>query len=261
MPPAPPLDPAHVIDLAHQAVDLACDQRTHRPSPRDHLVPLCSLLPLCRTMLDRREIATAAASVQQLLDDAVAQQTAGNRVRFTDGRGHSRPIYVCLALHLLTLADPHATAPPPLVPPSDSVELAAWHAVLQPGDHVELDLPGADVGPRPLHPQPRDEPPDTWVYRELTALHAVDLLARRSDSPPGLAARVDAAADYHQQHTQPDYTTYQPWALVALMTRPTARLLAEQQLHEAQSHLAIEGGPGAVVMALLLTEAAYRLHP
>lgn len=106
-----------------------------------------------------------------------------------------------------------------------------------------------------LHAQGIGDTQDTWVYREMTALHALDRLACMTGSPE-LAARAKAACLYHQAHTQPDYTTYQPWALGAFLRQPETRSFADQQLHDVAAHFAIEGGPGAAVAALLLADAA-----
>jgi len=89
-------------------------------------------------------------------------------------------------------------------------------------------------------------------------LHALDVLAEAIDHDPW-RQRVRAAAEFHQHHTQPDYTTYQPWALAVFARDPATAMFAEQQLHDVETHLNLHGGGGAVIPALLLTDAAVML--
>jgi hypothetical protein len=109
-----------------------------------------------------------------------------------------------------------------------------------------------------LHPRDASDPIDDWTYRELVALHALDRLA-------GLAARNDwreavrLAALFHEGHTQPDYITYQPWALAAFAREADTRMFAEQQLHDVTVHLNTGGAAAALVPALLLADAAASL--
>ena len=109
-------------------------------------------------------------------------------------------------------------------------------------------------GTGPLHEQGPDDAPDFWTYQELTALHAWDALAEWFEDPRG-RDRVAAAARWHMGHTQPDYTTYQPWALAAFGRRDETRGFAEQQMHDAETHLNLAGGAGSVVAGLLLADA------
>ncbi|MFI4859970.1 MAG: hypothetical protein ACIAXF_04730 [Phycisphaerales bacterium JB063] len=117
------------------------------------------------------------------------------------------------------------------------------------------NLVGADGA---LHPQTADDTPDAWVYRELTGLHALHL-ASQVGRGAGWAARCAQVSAYHLDHTQPDYTTYQPWALSAFAEGESTAVFAEQQLHDVQTHLAIEGPGGALLPGLLLADAAASL--
>jgi len=111
-----------------------------------------------------------------------------------------------------------------------------------------------DPGGGALQSQDRDQAPDHWTYRELTGLHALHALADLTGNAHW-AQRVACAARFHQANTQPDYTTYQPWALAAFLATPETVPFAEQQLHDVETHLNVAGGPGAVVPALLLADA------
>lgn len=105
-----------------------------------------------------------------------------------------------------------------------------------------------------LHAQAPDDTPDAWVYRELTGLHALHLISQITRDP-GWSTRCAQVAAYHLAHTQPDYTTYQPWALACFAEQPETAGFAEQQLHDVQTHLAIEGPGGALLPGLLLADA------
>jgi hypothetical protein len=111
-----------------------------------------------------------------------------------------------------------------------------------------------DDGPRPLHEQTSEDTPEAWVYREMVALHGVFGLGL-TVGDENLLPTARSAALYHLDHIQPDYTTYQPWALAAFAYWPETVVFAEQQLHDVTSHLSIEGGPGALVPGLLLADA------
>lgn len=132
-------------------------------------------------------------------------------------------------------------------------------ALAQPFTHqaencLDAVLP-AETQEGALHAQGADVTPDVWVYRELTALHALDAVAQMTGDA-ALGERVAAACRYHQGHTQPDYTTYQPWALPAFLRRPETYPQAAQQLHDVATHFAIEGEGGAAVPAVILALAA-----
>lgn len=211
-------------------------------------------------------------------------------VEACDGRGHARPVYGALFTQVVNRA--LALLGPPVGPedpperaelPCRAIELfaharlgmwwgardgdparAPWLALQEIGWHRLLA--GVETEPLahafdhllpegPLHQQGLEVTPDVWVYRELTTLHALDAIARGPYANTRLTGRVRSACRYHTHHTQPDYTTYQPWALGAFLRVPEARVLAEQQLHDVAAHLAIEGPAGAAVPALLLAEA------
>jgi hypothetical protein len=118
--------------------------------------------------------------------------------------------------------------------------------------HRIANEPGKDGA---LHGLGLDDLLDSWTYRELSGLHALHAAARGMDDFP-LTARCGQVAAFHQGHTQPDYTTYQPWGLWAFSYDGATAMFAEQQLHDVATHLSVEGPGGALLPALLLAEAS-----
>lgn len=108
-----------------------------------------------------------------------------------------------------------------------------------------------------LHPRGEDESLDAWTYRELCGLHALASLAllRRNRA---WAARVEEIALHHQDNTQPDNTTTEPWAVGAFLWSPKTRGFAEQQLHDTTAQSG--GGRLGAVPAMLLADAAWFLR-
>ena len=130
--------------------------------------------------------------------------------------------------------------------------------------HHALQAGGAGGGVgsvgRPLHPHADNESLDAWTYRELSGLHALAAAAvlRRNQA---WARRVEEVAMYHLEHTQPDYTTTQPWGLFAFAWSIATRPFADQQLLDAESVVATAGRGPEVAQALpmvgmLLADAA-----
>jgi len=253
--------------LAGQALAAAFDTAPHRPREGESRWAMANALPAARVLIDRADdndraaLALAAAALRQTLADPSG--------KVTDGFGHTRPVYAYLALHLLGSAarqtgDDAARATvrravtDRLDQPAEDADprLLAWRRVVAVQHGLvppELDLPPVDE-PVPLVALGRDDLIDAWTYRELIGqhgLHLCALLEARDD----LARRVQQAAEYHLGHTQPDYTTYQPWGLSAFASDPQTAVFAEQQLHDVATHLSIEGPGGAVLPALLLADA------
>ncbi len=161
-------------------------------------------------------------------------------------------------------------------PPADRVDLVLWQAlclfeqaealcrdadielidsVVHQAIHIAPPDTAASAG-QPLHPRRDGEALDAWTYRELCGMHALANLAiqRRNTS---WARRLEQAARYHLEHTQPDYTTTQPWGVFAFLWPDQTETFAEQQIHDAT----MEGGacPGPVA-SLLLADAAHALR-
>ncbi len=242
-------------------------------------------------------------ALAELAEEAAQQQRLP---ALHDAAGHSRDVYYPLAAHLLLAAFrrcyeslpgeawgaceqcmPALVEPLRLVeqwadtpPPPDRVALALWcalglaeHGQLAARD-VDVELADAVVhqvlGPAdlgsPLHPRRDGESLDAWTWRELTGLHALANLAllRRNQA---WAGRVEQVALYHQDNTQPDNVTAHPWALFAFLWSPHTRPLAEQQLHDVSTTLALAGPShataaatasprGGLLAGLLLADAA-----
>ena len=242
-----------IQSVAEQAVAAAVDASPHRARPDEVRYSLTQMLPAARRLLGQ--------------DVELKAPPTGLRVSFVDGRGQQRPVYRCLAAYLHW----RATGDCPVMRLDGSGDPAIglwqlWHRQAEGGAVSLSDVEaivglGANAGGEdaPLRPQSSDESPDHWTYRELTGLHALQAIASGSslddETRAALRGRIAGVARYHQQHTQPDYTTYQPWAVSAFLSEPATTWFAEQQLHDVQTHLAIEGGGGAVLPALLLASA------
>ncbi|WP_428937904.1 hypothetical protein [Fontivita pretiosa] len=98
--------------------------------------------------------------------------------------------------------------------------------------------------------------PETHWYHELVLLHAAASYAVQAEDRT-LAGAVAQNAEFHQQQTQPDHATTQPWAAFAFVWNPNTRLLAEQVLHAATVR------PSGVldgVSLMLLADALYCLE-
>jgi hypothetical protein len=97
--------------------------------------------------------------------------------------------------------------------------------------------------------------PETLAYHELVILHAAASYAAQSQSRP-LSAAVAAATVYHQQQTQPDHATSQPWGVFAFAWNRPTRPLADALLHAAAIQAAPLSATGGVGL-MLLADALY----
>ena len=263
-----------VVRLARQALAIAVDAAPHRAREGERRWPMARALPAARVLIgvtDHDDAEPITTSAQQLV-----QTLAHPQGSITDGFGHSRPIYRWLALHLVGSAarlthndsafEHIAQAarlciatdePMHRIDPRLAVwrELIAWQHGLAVASPVRFD---ADAAPSPLVPLGLNDLIDAWTYNELLGLHGLHLHALlRSDSTEStLTERVHSAALYHLGHTQPDYTTYQPWGLSAFASDALTAGFAEQQLHDVATHLSLSGPGGAVLPALLLADAS-----
>ncbi len=258
-----------IDETAREAIAL-CERdggvaSVHRPRQGERWVSLGLGAGVAAALAQQRGLAEATAAV---CDAAVGDGTQwAGRVRVVDALGHSRPVYGALLALLLKRAagglneagalkvkvDAAAEMLTQSLDPGD-ISHRLWAAAVRGQTCVE----GCE-GDGPLHALGHDDVLDAWTYRELTGLHALDLLSHR---PGGVEwrERVRQIAVYHQAHTQPDYTTYQPWALAAFSRDAVTRPFAEQQLHDVRTHLAVEGGVGAAVIAMLLVDASLCLR-
>lgn len=235
--------------LAQHAIDIAVDASPHQPKPGEVRYSLIHLLPAARELLGFSQVELDAPPVS-------------DQASFTDGRGQSRPIYRPFATYLHHRATGEC---PPLdkdITQDVSLQLwQAWQQLARGEDAVAEVNRILEANSDSLHPQSLDETPDHWTYRELVGLHALHAVIELCDNdddlatPPAWRQRRVEITNYHQHHTQPDYTTYQPWGLAAFLSNPETIMFAEQQMHDTQSHLQIQGGAGALLPALLLADA------
>jgi hypothetical protein len=98
--------------------------------------------------------------------------------------------------------------------------------------------------------------PETHWYHELLLLHAAASYAVQSEDRT-VAAAVAKNAEFHQNETQPDHATNQPWALFAFIWNPRTRPLAEQILHTAL--IQNSNSPSGITL-MLLADALYCLE-
>lgn len=241
-----------IQSLAEQALGMAVDGSPTRPAAGQRVVSMMRLVPVAQAAIGGRPSQTPLAGVADAMSDP--------QTRWVDGFGHHRPVYRALCWHLLNRVGCHAGAAPRLE--SQAFHAVWWQRLI---DHdaglpVALAVPSTSgVGPQPMHKQTLDDAPEDWTYRDMAAMHAVFGVASRmaADGDPGAEAWFDRcrlAAEYHLDHTQPDYTTYQPWGLPAFLLSPQTAYFAEQQLHDVQSHLHLSGPGGALVPGLLLAD-------
>lgn len=105
-----------------------------------------------------------------------------------------------------------------------------------------------------LHPLTPDTLLDSFVYDELCAIHAAYPIAQ-SMGDPAMLEQVRRAVRWHVENTQPDNTTHEPWALAAFAALDETGTFAEQQLHDAVTHLNAHqpqpANPHLIIPALL----------
>ena len=145
-------------------------------------------------------------------------------------------------------------------PPSEALRSAGTHR-----DSVDLRLwleacraaPSPDVVPvgrGPLVDWDQRVAIEVWTEEELSGMHALARLARRTDSRHA-RERLHAAARWHIEHTQPDNGTNRPWAahVFILEGSPEAHAYAGTLLHNA---LALGGQPTPLSSWILMDAAA-----
>jgi hypothetical protein len=145
----------------------------------------------------------------------------------------------------------HPAPPPaPLAPHATPAE-RLWHARLDADVDVETIVRMDGAGP--LIDRSAVVTVEVWTDAELAALHALWCLAASHDHPEW-RERVNAARDWHMEHTQPDNATNRPWALhvFRLADTPESVHYAETLLHNC---MAMTGTPDPL-SALILLDAA-----
>lgn len=242
---------------------------------------------------DEITLGLAVPAALRLLDDEVTydplgplQQLVASGPRLGTFTGQSRTVYHPLAVHLqlraLAVADEPLTehlrqavrnavggyAPAQLSLAQPALRL--WQAlVLYETAALLGEQPPASAqqvveqmsGPTPrgeVHRQSADDALDEWTYQELAALHAMANLAVHTGDAQ-VWRRVEAAAEFHLGHTQPDYTTYEPWGIFAFVRQPLTIVFADQQLHDLQTNVQLSGPRSGLVPGLLLADAAHAM--
>ncbi len=120
-----------------------------------------------------------------------------------------------------------------------------------------LDDPAARITPAPAIRQASldsGNPIEVWTETELSGLHALWWHAR-ADRSGGLMRVIDAAVEWHLEHTQPDNATNHPWAAHVFLLdwikkgREESRMFAETLVHNCQ---VTYGRPDALSAWILL---------
>jgi hypothetical protein len=192
----------------------------------------------------------------------------GASLAVVDAAGHARPVYrsllVCSWLRLPSAKD-FATALRAWIDTLDESPLA-WLARAMAADVLGNDrwreraasvfhqLAQHQQPTGALLPIDRSANPETRWYEELMLLHALGgYAAMRPD--PELDDAIKRAALFHQEETQPDHASSQPWALLAFAQYSPP--LADQVLHAMamQYPAGVRGVP-----LLLLNDALYGLR-
>lgn len=274
------------LGIVRDVARIACEQAVLASPPRgrrgEARVCLGVLLPVARALCDGDGGGFDAGALAYALGEVPVAVWADPATRWVDGCGHSRPAYRLLAGWMLGRArdmapgdegigrvahayvEAQAKAP---AYPDDEPHHALWSLLIRGADGAGAngfvsridELVGDGQSHASLVSLGVDDQLEPWTMRELVGLHALDRLAR-STGRKAWRRRVAEIAGYHHGHTQPDYTTYQPWALAAFMSDAATASFAHQQLHDVQTHLAVSGPSGAVVVALLLCEACDALR-
>lgn len=104
--------------------------------------------------------------------------------------------------------------------------------------HHIIERPGKDGS---LHELEADVTLDAWTYRELTGMHALAGLALLMRNK-AWSKRVEEIGRYHEEHTQPDNTTNQPWGIFGFLWSQETVMFGEQQLHDTSTQVRTMGG-------------------
>ncbi len=103
--------------------------------------------------------------------------------------------------------------------------------------------------------------PETHWFHELVILHAAASYAVQAEDRP-LAAAVSRATRFHQNETQPDHATHQPWGLFAFLWNPDTRSTADEMLSTLQIREHDTSGEPPIngITLMLLADALYCLR-
>ncbi|MEM9753707.1 MAG: hypothetical protein AAF916_10025 [Planctomycetota bacterium] len=243
---------------------MAIDASPTKPRAGEFARSLMVAVPIANLLLGREPNGDHTPAT-----DAVLRAADVSDPKILDGRGHARLEYHYLLIDLVRRAgqlsnDQYEAIRGIEIPPhDDQIHHRCLHRMCELRGEISplVEWSAYERNTQPYHIQTSSDSPDAWVYREMIALHGQFnwgwMIGDELDPPLEEAHDV---ARYHLQHTQPDYTTYQPWALAAFLYFPDTAGFAEQQLHDVETHLHVEGPPGALVPGLLLADAVATLR-
>ena len=251
--------------LAEKALDMAIDASPTKPREGEFVRSLMVAVPVANALLGREPKGDPGLAVE-----AIVQAAEASNPKIVDGRGHARLAYHYLLFDLVRrgellreeeCGDAVFRIDPP--PHDDLIHHRCLYRMCMCRGEIAplVEWVPYEEGLKPYHEQTVNDTPDTWVYREMVALHGqFNWIIHHNHVLDAPEDQAHAVARYHLAHTQPDYTTYQPWALAAFLYFPDTVGFAEQQLHDVETHLYTEGPPGALVPGLLLADAVATLR-
>lgn len=162
-----------------------------------------------------------------------------------------------LAVDDALLASALGGSPPTLPSATSTADLAIWSAALSNPPHSPALAAGEGA---PLLVHPTDATIEVWTESELSALHALWKLARRSGDA-ALRTRCIAAAIWHAENIQPDNATNHPWATHVFYAAGAAIDRWDLRHHaDTLVHNALVGGRVRVRSAVILLDSARELE-
>lgn len=182
---------------------------------------------------------------------AILSKSPSEAAEFRDELGNRLAVDAALLASALDLPMP-STPKPPI-----SADLAMWHAALaDPPGVPQLAMNSA----APLLDHAPTETIEVWIESELTALHALWKIARRTKSDDS-RRRCLAAAIWHVDNVQPDNATNHPWATHVFYWASVQADRWDLRHHaDTLVHNALVGGTVRRRSALILLDSARELE-
>ena len=135
-----------------------------------------------------------------------------------------------------------------------AINQPAAHPAGSGGQSEEKACPERGRDFQPLRGRVGQESEALWTLRDLRGLHALANLAL-SRRTTAWARRVREIASYHVEHTPPEMTQTQPWALFAFAWAVPGTRFAEEQIRLVRAAGELQGTQIGPLAALLLADA------
>jgi len=191
------------------------------------------------------------------------RRRAEERLALTQGRPPPRGVARGFGTWRDTVGRPAGASPssapttpvPSHIAPPHSLDDALWLALTSPeGPIPPLLAPERADAPAPLSDPVGMRGVEVWTETELSAMHALWWLARRSGDPERLR-RLDLSATWMLEHMQPDNATNRPWAICVFLDlwrredNHDASLYAQTLLHNAEIGADLDDPLVALILA------------